>query len=505
MKLATTYSRAQLGVEAPLITIEVQLSPGLPRLSIVGLAETAVKESKDRVRAALLNSRFNFPSSGCITINLAPADLPKEGARFDLAIAVGILAATGQLDNEITRQYEIAGELSLSGHIRPVSGIVPMVVQAKTAGRTIIVPKDNQQEAAFINDAEIYLAGHLLTVCDHFKQLKTLPKVTYDAERLTSPRQSAPDLRDVKGQHQAKRALEIAAAGRHNMLLSGPPGTGKSMLADRLPGILPPPNEQEALEIAEILSITHKGISTSDWHNRPFRSPHHTASSTALTGGGSPPRPGEISLAHQGVLFLDELPEYNRKALESLREPLETGKIHISRAAYQVTFPAKFQLIAAMNPCPCGYFGDADGRCSCSANQIRNYRTRLSGPLLDRIDIQLHVPALQPQLLRQADPQAESSETVRQRVICTQQRQWENYGKASAELKPSEIEKVCQLDQRCMALLDRACQQLQLSTRAYHRTLRLSRTIADLDQQDRIAEHHLFEALSYRALDRASP
>ncbi|MCU7810276.1 MAG: YifB family Mg chelatase-like AAA ATPase, partial [Candidatus Thiodiazotropha sp. (ex Notomyrtea botanica)] len=389
MSLAILYSRAQEGIQAPLVTVEIHLANGLPALSIVGLPEMAVRESKDRVRGALTNSQFEFPARR-ITINLAPADLPKEGGRFDLPIGLGILAASGQLPKATLENYEFAGELALSGELRPVTGILPAALAAREAGRTLIVPRQNADEAALVADLNLHCADHLLEVCAHLNGTSLLPTIRKNSRPTVSGHQ--PYLAEVKGQHQAKRALEIAAAGGHALLFIGPPGTGKSMLATRLPGILPEMSEDEALESAAIASITNRPFQPERWLQRPFRSPHHTASAVALVGGGSKPRPGEISLAHNGVLFLDELPEFERHVLEVLREPMENGWITISRATQQAEYPARFQLIAAMNPCPCGYLGDGSERCRCSIEQIKRYRNRISGPLLDRIDMHVEVP-----------------------------------------------------------------------------------------------------------------
>ncbi|HIP53637.1 MAG TPA: ATP-binding protein, partial [Chromatiales bacterium] len=412
MSLATLISRARAGVRAPLVNVEVHLSNGLPSLSIVGLPEMAVRESKDRVRGALLNSQFEFPARR-ITINLAPADLPKEGGRFDLPIALGVLAASGQIPAEALGRYEFIGELALSGELRPVKGVLPVALAARQAGRALLVPDGNAAEAALVEGVEVIPARHLLQVCAHLGGVERIaPAVPPPA----AEDEKGPDLADVRGQQHAKRALEVAAAGGHNLLMIGPPGTGKSMLAERMAGILPPMTEQEALETAAVLSVSNQGFDASLWRRRPVRSPHHTASGVALVGGGGNPRPGEISLSHSGILFLDELPEFDRKVLEVLREPLESGTITISRAANQAEFPARFQLVAAMNPCPCGYLGDEEGRCRCTPDQIHRYRGRISGPLLDRIDMHVEVTRLLPSELRGPPPEeVEGSAEVRQR------------------------------------------------------------------------------------------
>ncbi len=498
MSLAIVYTRAQIGIDAPLVRVEVHLSGGLPGLFIVGLPEAAVKESKDRVRGAILNSQFEFPARR-ITINLAPADLPKEGGRFDLPIALGILAASGQISHARLGQYECLGELALGGELRGVRGVLPATLACRDAGRTLLVPGDNAPEALLVSGAQVLGAAHLLDIC---RQLNTgtalqVPERPPPAPAIGSLR----DLNEVRGQQHAKRALEIAAAGGHNLLFIGPPGTGKTMLASRLPGILPPLNEVEALETAAIASVSNQGLDLSQWGIRPFRAPHHTASAVALVGGGGQPRPGEISLAHHGVLFLDELPEYERRVLEVLREPLESGRITISRAARQADFPARFQLVAAMNPCPCGYLGDAERRCACGAEQVRRYRARVSGPLVDRIDLHIEVPRLAHRALR-GDTVEEDSATVRARVCTARERQLRRAGKPNSALGTREIERDCALSEADYRLLEQALERLGLSPRAYHRILKVARTIADLAGSDTIRTLHLTEAISYRALDR---
>ena len=471
---------------------------------MVGLPELAVKESKDRVRGALLNGHHHFPD-GRVTINLAPADLPKEGGRFDLPIAVGVLGASGQVATTGLAGCEFIGELALSGELRPVDGVLPAALAARDAARELVLPLANAEEAALVEGLVLRPAGHLLEVCEHLNGIRPIP--AWAAARSHQSASDYPDLADVRGQEQAKRALEVAAAGQHSLLLVGPPGTGKSMLANRLPGLLPELSEAEALETAAVRSVSNRAAcDPRRWRQRPFRSPHHTASSAALVGGGSNPRPGEISLAHLGVLFLDELPEFDRRVLEVLREPIESGYIDISRAAQQSRFPARFQLIAAMNPCPCGYLGDSDRRCRCSPEQIARYRGRISGPLLDRIDMHVEVPRIEvAQLAGPAPTPPETSATVRARVVAAHQRQLERAGKVNAALTPPEIERDCVLDDAGRRLMEQALVRLGLSARAYHRILKVARTIADLQGEPAITTMHLGEAIGYRRLDRGAP
>lgn len=516
MGLAVLRSRALAGVAAPEVTVEVHLADGLPTFTIVGLADTEVRESRERVRAALQNSGFEFPA-GRLTVNLAPADLPKESARFDLPIALGILAASGQLSANALDLYEFAGELSLSGQLRPVRAALAIAHAVRTGSpcaRAFILPRDSAAEAALIPGMRILAADTLIQVVAHLAGggAHAAPALGEARPDVLAESPRHPDLAEVKGQLQARRALEIAAAGSHSLLMVGPPGAGKSMLAARLPGILPPMTDDEAMEAAAIASLAGR-FERSRWRQRPYRAPHHTASGVALVGGSQMPRPGEISLAHHGVLFLDELPEFDRKVLEVLREPLESGRITISRAARQSDFPCRFQLVAAMNPCPCGYLGHATRSCRCTPDAIARYQGRISGPLLDRIDLQLAVGAVPTETLM-AQGAAEDSATVAARVQQARARQLARQAKPNAQLADRDMARHCQTTDEAAALLRAAIQRLGWSARAAHRVLKVARTIADLaddsepgrshrrdsDQQGStaIAAPHIAEAIQYR-------
>lgn len=494
MSVAIVHSRALTGVTAPRVSVEVHLAGGLPGVNIVGLAETEVREARDRVRAALQNARFDFPQRK-ITVSLAPADLPKESGRFDLPIAIGILAASGQLPVEALERHEFAGELSLTGELRRIRGALAMVLSARHDGRAFVLPQACADEAALVRDAVVLPAQTLLAVCAHLAGTAALVPLTTHVPPCHAA--DAPDLDDVRGQALPKRVLEIAAAGFHSLLLVGPPGTGKSMLAHRLPGLLPPMTEAEALESAALASLAGR-VDVDGWRVRPFRAPHHTASGVALVGGGGVPRPGEISLAHHGVLFLDELPEWDRRVIEVLREPLESGTIHVSRAARQSIFPARFQLVAAMNPCPCGWLGHASGRCHCGPDQVLRYRRRVSGALYDRIDIAIEVPAVGAGEMTSSTSAAGTSADVRTRVERAHLRQMERQGKCNAQLSPADIPKHCVQSPATLRLLADAMSRWSLSARGYHRVLKVARTIADVAGSDVIEAPHVAEAIGYR-------
>jgi magnesium chelatase family protein len=497
MDLSTVLSRAQYGIDAPLVRVEVHISNGLPAFNIVGLPATAVRESKERVRSAIMNSHFEWPDRR-LTVNLSPADLPKEGGRFDLPIALGILVASGQIPEQALVGKEFIGELALSGALRPVSGSVSAAIAATGCQRCLVVPGPNAANATLVPGAKILPASQLLelSACLHGRhniELEQVPNAEHE--------QTYPDLADVRSQALGKRALEIAAAGGHNLLFSGPPGTGKTMLASRLPGILPPLAQNEMLEIMALRSSIDPLLSPANCRQRPFRAPHHSASAKALVGGSSNPRPGEISLAHHGVLFLDELPEFPRSVLEALRGPLESGEVTISRARQQVTFPARFQLIAAMNPCPCGFLGDSQKSCRCTPDQIQRYRQRLSGPLLDRIDLLITLPRLPAHILTSRETCAESSAQVRQRVADARSVALSRCGVINASLDDTQLRQHCALKATDRALLERTIDQFGLSVRAYHRILRVSRSIADLAGSESIGSPHIAEALGYRQVN----
>jgi len=526
-QLSKIFTRAADGLDAPLVSIEVHISGGLPCFSIVGLPEGAVKESKDRVRSALMNSKYRFPTQR-ITVSLAPANLPKSGGRYDLGIALGLLIASGQLKSaKDTNEFEFYGELGLDGAVRGTEGLLPALVQGFASKHHLVIPQANIDESTLVSEASIYLCNHLLQVCGFLSGVAEMDKL--QIKEVVANHNSL-DFSQVKGQHQAKRAMEVAASGGHNLLISstalkpdfnknqiptfrdssnrligynmlliGPPGAGKTMLSERLPSILPPLSKEQALERASIYSVAGQSVKISELRVPPFRSPHHTCSAVALAGGGAIPKPGEISLAHEGVLFLDELPEFPRAALEVLRQPMENGVVHLSRAAKQVSFPANFQLIAAMNPCPCGYFGDGSQRCHCTEDQVSKYRSKISGPLLDRIDMVLELPPLPKELLLPSESEEgiENSERIRVRVLNAYNTQLERQGKANDRLLSDEVDKLLQLGGNDRRFLEMMIEKLSLSARAYYRTIKVARTIADLDKSAKIQKAHLIEAVSY--------
>ena len=493
---ATVLSRAQVGMEAPLVHVEAFLGPGLPSFTLVGLPETAVKEARERVRSAIVTAKYEFPD-GRIIVNLSPADLPKEGGRFDLPIALGLLVASGQLPEGQLAGCEFFGELSLNGELRPIRGALPAVFRAANDGHRVVMPKANVAEAMIVHSGRVGGAAHLLEVCAHLKGDAPLEFCTGSAAFEGAPAADHGNLADIRGQAFARRALEVAAAGAHSILFTGPPGTGKSMLAHRLPGILPPMTEAEAFESATVASVSNRGFRLSEWGRRPFRAPHHTVSGVALVGGGSPPRPGEISLAHHGVLFLDELAEFERRVLEVLREPLETGRIVISRAARQEEFPARFLLVAAMNPCPCGYLGMPDGRCHCSPLQISRYRSRVSGPLLDRIDLQVEVPPVDAAVLA-SEAEGEASDAVLTRTTRAREAQLNRGHGPNGILVTRQIEQHCRMQPAARLLLERSVRKLGLSARACHRVRKVARTLADLEGREVLGVRQVAEAIQLR-------